>query len=159
MKSSDIQRPLDQCDLPNNLWSTKTRFRHGQCDPAGIVYTPNFFDVFNRAVEEWFDVSLCVPYQEVIGIRRIGLGYVSASATFFSPFMMGEEGEIFVALDRIGTKSYSLNLHLLKNGREAVRGSFTTVTTDLDAHRSIEIPDDILEALLIYAEANKLRGD
>lgn len=156
MKSPDIQRPLDISDLPTGLWSTKTKFRHGQCDPAGIVYTPHFFDVFNRSIEAWFDEALCIPYQEVIGSRRTGLGYVTAAATFFTPFMMGEEGDVFVAVNRIGTKSYNLTLHLMKGRREAVRGSFTTVTTDLDAHRSIEIPDDILDALLIYAEAHKL---
>lgn len=157
MKSIDIQSPIDLNDLPDGLWSAKTKFRHGQCDPAGIVYTPNFFDVFNRTIEAWFDDALRISYQEVIGKRRIGLGYVTASATFFSPLMMGDEGNVFVTINNIGTKSYGLTLHLMKGRHEAVRGTFTTVTTDLNAHRSMEIPDDILDALLIYAETYNLR--
>ncbi len=157
MNTIAIQRPLDINDLPQGLWSAKTKFRHGQCDPAGIVYTPHFFDVFNRAIEEWFDDVLGIPYQDVIGRRRTGLGYVSASATFFDPCMMGDTGEIFVLVDRVGTKSYGLTLHLMKNGREALRGSFITVTTDLDTHRSSKIPEDIRDALLIYAGTHKLQ--
>ncbi|MGB3177723.1 MAG: thioesterase family protein [Albidovulum sp.] len=153
MNTHSTPRPFEMDDFPDGMWSTKTKFRHGQCDPAGIVYTPNFFDVFNRAIEEWFDDALRIPYQDVIGRRRIGLGYVAASATFFAPFMMGDEAEVFVAVDKFGIKSYTLTVHLVKDQREAVRGTLTTVTTNLDTHQSTKIPDDILEALLTYAEA------
>ncbi|WP_420395038.1 acyl-CoA thioesterase [Nioella sp.] len=159
MNLQDSRRPLTRNDLPAGLWSTRTKFRHGQCDPAGIVYTPKFFDLFNRVIEEWFDDVLGIPYQEVIGPRRTGLGYVSASATFFTPCMMGEEVDILVAVNKVGTKSYGLTLHALKDEQEALRGHFVTVTTGLDTHQSIEVPADIRDALLIYAKANTVLTD
>lgn len=156
MTTQNRKTALRRADLPTNMWSTKTTFRHGQCDPAGIVYTPEFFNVFNRVVEEWFDDALGIRYHEIIRNRRQGLGYVTASATFFNPCMMGEEAEIFVSVVRIGNKSYQLALHVMKNGSEALRGELATVTTDLETHRPIDIPCDIKDALLIYAEANSL---
>ncbi|MEZ5913263.1 MAG: thioesterase family protein [Paracoccaceae bacterium] len=140
MNAQERKTALNQGNLPPNMWSTKTKFRHGQCDPAGIVYTPEFFNVFNRVVEEWFDDALRIPYHDIIRNRRKGLGYVTASATFFTPCEMGDEAEIFVSVARIGSKSYQLELHVMKNGQEALRGELTTVTTDLDTHRPIEIP-------------------
>ncbi|WP_052261940.1 acyl-CoA thioesterase [Leisingera sp. ANG-M1] len=145
-------RPLSTAGLPAGLWSMTHVFRHGQCDPAGIVYTPKFFDVFNQVIEAWFCKRLGIGYYEIIGPRRTGLGYVNAAATFFTPCMMGEKVEIFVAVTAIGSKSYQLQLHAMKNGREALRGNFTTVTTCLDEHQAIPIPPDIKAALAAYAE-------
>jgi len=146
---------LSRSDISPMLWSTKTIFRHGQCDPAGIVYTPNFFDIFNRTIEQWFEEALGLEYHEFLGSRRTGLGYASASAEFLMPCRMGEEIEIFVAVSRIGTKSYSLTLHAMKGGNEALRGHFVTVTTSLETHRSIAIPEDLRHALCSYFEMTK----
>ncbi|KIC39083.1 hypothetical protein RA27_17545 [Ruegeria sp. ANG-R] len=132
------------------MWSYKHTFRHGQCDPAGIVYTPEFFNVFNHAVEDWFCNHLGINYYDVLGARRIGLGYVNASATFFTPCMMGDEVEIFVTISKIGGKSYQLCLHAMKGDNEALRGYFTTVITCLEKHRPTEMPDDIREAMKKY---------
>lgn len=140
--------PLTRAALPKGLWSEKTTFRHGQCDPAGIVYTPNFFDVFNKHIEQWFSAELGIVYYDLIGERRTGLGYVSASSLFFIPCKMGEEIETFIDVAYVGGKSYSLTLHAMKGDQEALRGSFTTVTTCLETHRPIAIPADLKEALL-----------
>ncbi len=149
-------RPLSHEELPPNLWSTEIVVRHGNCDPAGIVYTPEFFHFFNQAIEAWFCDCLGIDYYECLGPRGVGLGYAEASATFLAPCMMGEKLKIHVVVERVGTKSYSLILHALKDGAEALRGRFTTVTTSLDAHRAIEIPTDLKTALLNYAEQTRL---
>lgn len=146
--------PLNATDLPKGLWSQSVTFRHGQCDPAGIVYTPEFFNVFNQVIEAWFCERLGIDYYEILGERRTGLGYVRANALFFTPCAMGDAVEIFVTVPRIGGKSYALTLHAMKSGQEALRGEFTTVTTSLDTHQSIAIPQDIKDALLKYAESN-----
>ncbi|WP_166418710.1 acyl-CoA thioesterase [Cochlodiniinecator piscidefendens] len=145
--------PLSQDSLPKNMWAFKHTFRHGQCDPAGIVYTPKFFDIFNQAIEAWFCDHLHIDYYDVLGPRRVGLGYVSASATFFAPCMMGDEIEIYVRVHKLGGKSYEITLHAMKGDKEALRGYFTTVTTSLESHRPIEIPQDIRSAMQNYRDA------
>lgn len=154
-RNTAIQRefasPLNAEAIPSSFWSCKVTIRHGHCDPAGIVYTPKFFDLFNQAIEGWFIESLGIDYYHVIGERRTGLGYVTASAEFFAPCVMGDELEIFVRVARVGTKSYTLMLHAMRDGREALRGHFTTVTTTLDDHKSIAIPADIKAAIVAYS--------
>ncbi|MDK3018747.1 acyl-CoA thioesterase [Pseudodonghicola flavimaris] len=143
-------RPMTRDQLPQGMWSHRVTFRHGQCDPAGIVYTPKFFDVFNQAIEAWFCDCLGLNYYELIGERRTGLGYVHASASFFSPCRMGDEVDIFVRVVKIGKSSYSLVLHAMLGEGEALRGDYTTVTTSLETHRPIPIPEDIKTALTAY---------
>ncbi len=149
-KTSAHPVPMSRQDLSPGLFSYRVIFRHGQCDPAGIVYTPEFFNVFNWAVEDWFCTRLGIDYQDIVDSRRTGLGYVNASATFFSPCKMGESVDIFVVVERVGGKSYSLRLHAMKGDTEALRGYFTTVTTSLDTHRPVDIPQDIRDALTGY---------
>lgn len=158
MTTSEFMRkpePIRRTDLPPNLWSARFIFRHGQCDPAGIVYTPQFFDVFNQAIEAWFCDRLGIDYYDILGPRKIGLGYAMATSTFFLPCAMGDEIEIFIDVARIGSKSYTLVLHALKGDQEALRGQFVTVVTSLDTHQSLVIPDDIRKALVVYSNTAK----
>lgn len=149
-KPASFPRPVIRTDIPFPDWSYKHIFRHGECDPAGIVYTPQFFNVFNRAIEAWFGDCLKLSYYDFLGPRRIGLGYVNAHAEFFSPIKMGQEVEYFVRVTRIGGKSYALELNAMLGDTEALRGLFTTVTTDLETHRPIDIPSDLRSALNQY---------
>lgn len=153
--SPTFPTPNTMEQLPAGRWSYRHQFRHGQCDPAGIVYTPEFFNVFNCAVESWFCDHLGLSYYDLIGTRRVGLGYVNAHADFFSPVKMGEVVEIFIRIIKIGGKSYSLELNAMSGNQESLRGLLTTVVTDLDKHSSISIPEDIRDALNRYGISDR----
>jgi acyl-CoA thioesterase FadM len=45
------------------------RFAH--TDMAGIVYYPNFFDMFQSVVEDWFDHWLGIHYATLISERKV----------------------------------------------------------------------------------------
>lgn len=143
---------ITAAELRAAIWRTTTKIRFGDCDPAGIVYTPAYFDIFNDVVEEWHIACLGLDYYAIIGERKIGLGYGHASADFFRPGFMGDELSIAVALDKIGRASYALTLHAMKGNDEAVRGRLVIVTTSLTEHKAIPIPADILAALETYRD-------
>ncbi len=132
------------------LWSTEVTIRFGHCDPAGIVYTPHYFDMFNGVIEQFYPSALGIDYYELIRERRLGPGYGHASCDFFAPGRMGERLDVAVAVARIGRASYTLILHALKGDTEAVRGRFVTVMTSLDSFRTTPIPDDVRAALEAY---------
>jgi 4-hydroxybenzoyl-CoA thioesterase/acyl-CoA thioester hydrolase len=137
-------------DLHPTVWRTTTIIRFGQCDPAGIVYTPVYFDLFNVAVEEWWSVGLGLDYYATIRERKIGLGYGHASADFFVPCSMGDALEIAIAVAEIGRASFTLTLHGFKRDAEALRGRLVVVTTSLVGYRAVPIPADIRGALEAY---------
>src|SRR4029079_11635472 len=67
----------------------------GQCDPAGIVYNPRFF--------EWFDIGAWTLVQAALGVPRnelssrfgiIGLPLVEAAANFKSALKFGDTAEL-----------------------------------------------------------------
>lgn len=137
-------------DLPPGVWRAQVKIRFGQCDAAGIVYTPNYFDIFNGVVEDFFPAVLGLDYYGLLRDERIGLGYAHASADFLSPNLMGEMLEIAVVLGRIGRSSFTLTFHVLKQGVEVARGRFVVVTTAIEGFRPIPIPEKIRAALAAY---------
>lgn len=137
-------------DLHPGVWRTDVKIRFGQCDAAGIVYTPNYFDIFNGVVEDWYPARLGLDYHALLRDDRIGLGYAHASADFLLPGFMGETMNVALVLSKLGRASFSLTLHAMKGDQEAVRGRLVVVTTNLQEHKAIPIPPALRAALERY---------
>lgn len=144
---------LRSSDLSPGMWRREITIRFGHCDPAGIVYTPQYFHLFNTVIEEWYGDALGLSYYDLIGPRRTGLGYAHVSADFAQPAKMGEALEIAIAINAIGRSSVSLGLHAFKCGIECARASFVTVVTSLLDHKALPLPDDLREAMTAYQNA------
>ncbi len=141
---------LRASDLPPGIWRRELCIRFGDCDPAGIVYTPQYFHLFNTIIEEWYGQALGLSYYELIGPRRTGLGYAHVAADFAQPAQMGEKLEIAVVISAIGRSSVSLCLHAFKSEVECARARFVTVATSLVDHKAMPLPDDLREAFTAY---------
>ena len=50
--------------------SVPIRFSH--CDPAGIVYFPHYFNMFNGLIEDWYTYELGFEYAKLITGNRYG---------------------------------------------------------------------------------------
>lgn len=142
--------PFSLSELPNGVWRTRIVVRFGSCDPAGIVYTPEYLNLFNGIIEEWYGAELHLPYHELVGKRRTGLGYAHVSADFAEPSSMGDVLEVAIIVRKIGRSSVTLTIHAFKDGAECVRATFVTVTTSLVDHKAIALPDDLRLALKSY---------
>ena len=46
--------------------------RFSDCDPAAIVFYPQYFVMFNGLVEDWVD-AMGLGYRRLIAERRLGL--------------------------------------------------------------------------------------
>jgi acyl-CoA thioesterase FadM len=133
-------------------WSKQVTVRFAQCDPAGIVYFASHFDMLNSVVEDWFMEALGLPYYEIVGKRRIGLGYAHAASDFRRPARMGDALDYRVTVERVGTKSLRLRVTAATAGTEVLTAALVIVTTDLDTAASIPIPVDIRTAALAFQE-------
>ena len=137
-------------ELPNGIWRTRIPVRFGSCDPAGIVYTPEYLNLFNGVIEDWYGEALRLAYHELVGKRRTGLGYAHVSADFATPSRMGDVLDVAVIVRDIGRTSVKLTVHAFKDGAECVRATFVTVTTSLVDHKAMALPDDLRLALNNY---------
>ena len=90
--------------------------RFSDCDPAGIVFYPQYFVMFNGLVEDWVD-ALGVGYRHLIVEQRIGLPTVRLEADFRAVSRMGDRVTLGLAVERLGTRSLTLAPELGGGGR------------------------------------------
>lgn len=128
--------------------SVMVHFSH--CDPAGMVFFPQYFVMLNNLVETWFTQGLGINYAALISTRRIGLPTVSLQSEFVAPSRMGETLDFELQVARLGQKSFTLAV-MGRGGTEVrLRLKQVLVTTALGGDHAISIPLDIRVALARY---------
>src|SRR5581483_12376193 len=128
--------------------SRSRRIRFSDCDPAGIVFYPQYFVLFNDLLEEWIDAVLPEGFAGYIVQRRLGIPTVRVEAEFKHVSRMGDEVVLELDVVRVGTRSFEL-AWACKGVDGVLRMSCkqTLVTTSLDTHRAIAIPAELRAAL------------
>ena len=129
------------------------RVRFSDCDPAGIVFFPQYLVMLNGVVEEWFDVGLRVPYAELIGARRVGLPTVRLEVDFKAISRHGDELSWRLAVARLGRSSLTLDVQVHGGDELRLRAQQVLVCTSLDTHRPQPLPDDVRAALAPFVAA------
>src|SRR6476646_9973284 len=82
------------------------RFHH--CDPAGIVFYPQYFVLFNELVEDWFNGGLGIDFGNFHAVDRLGVPMAHIECDFLSPSKVGEVLRFRLAVKKIGTTSLTL---------------------------------------------------
>lgn len=125
------------------MFSKEKLIRFQLCDPAGIVFFPQYFVLFHEVMEDWFNEGLGGDYSEFVLKRRMGLPIVKAECDFLSPNPMGDRLVIDLAVRTLGRSSLVLAFRGHVDGRECVRAALTNVHTSLEAMKSVPIPDPL----------------
>lgn len=128
------------------------RIHFSECDPAGIVFYPQYFVMFNDLMETWVDEGLGIGFARLIAERRIGMPTVRLEADFKAVSRMGDPVRLSLAVAQLGTRSLTLALAchgVGEGGGDELRMSVrqVIVTTSLQTHRAIEVPQDMREAI------------
>jgi 4-hydroxybenzoyl-CoA thioesterase len=123
------------------------RIRFAHCDPAGIVFFPQYLVMINNLVEDWVGDSLGVPYAELLGRRRTGLPTVSLQCDFSAISRMGDDVTMGLSVERLGQRSITLQLGCRCGDEQRMRVRQVLVCTSLDSHRAIDIPADLRAAI------------
>lgn len=138
--------------LPSAAFHAPRPVRFGDCDPAGIVFTPRFVEMACGAVEDLFHTGLGLDYYGILRDDRIGLGWVRVECDFFLTAAMGDHLTLTVLVERIGGASAAYVVHAHRGEAEIMRVRMVMVTTSLEIHRPIPLPPQIREALAGYFE-------
>ncbi|HTR11420.1 MAG TPA: thioesterase family protein [Paraburkholderia sp.] len=134
--------------MTDHTFRRKHKIHFSECDPAGIVFYPQYFVLFNDLIESWIDELLPQGYHGLIGAQRVGMPTVHLEVDFKAVSKMGDTVWLSLEVERIGQKSLTL-AWACSGGDGAVRMAArqTIVTTSLDTHASIAIPDDLRAAI------------
>ena len=132
---------------------TTRRVRFSDCDPAGIVFFPQYLVMLNGVVEQWFDEGLRMPYAGLIGERRTGLPTVRLELDFTAISRHGDDLVWSLAIEKLGRSSLTLVVKVRCDDELRLGARQVLVCTSLDTHRPLALPDDVRAALQPYALA------
>ncbi|SEJ21845.1 4-hydroxybenzoyl-CoA thioesterase [Variovorax sp. OK605] len=124
--------------------------RFSDCDPAGIVFYPQYFVMLNGLIEDWVNEGLGLSYHGLVAQRRIGLPTVKLDVDFRAVSRMGDPVMLGLSVQRLGSRSMTLAVRCFSAEGGEVRMQMTQVivTTSLETHRAVAIPEDMRAAIL-----------
>jgi 4-hydroxybenzoyl-CoA thioesterase len=153
-----VDAPTHMADAPTHvdLAAASGEFRRprlirfSDCDPAGIVFYPQYFVMLNGLIEDWVNEGLGLSYHGLVAQRRIGLPTVKLDVDFRAVSRMGDAVLLGLTVLRLGSRSMTLAVRCLgaETGEARMQMTQVIVTTSLDTHRAVAIPDDFRAAML-----------
>ncbi len=120
------------------------------CDPAGIVYFPHYFDMFNGVIEDWYRDELKRDYAELVMEGRFGFPFVRIECYFKIPSMMGEVIELTLLVERIGRSSLGIVIVCHRDGLERLRARMVTAMMSLETRKPVPLPQALRDAIEAY---------
>ncbi|MBS1718179.1 MAG: acyl-CoA thioesterase [Armatimonadetes bacterium] len=127
----------------------KIRFQH--CDPAGIVFYPRYFEMFNQVVEDWFSDELHMPFQTMHLQNKLGVPIVRAECDFLSASRIGETVTFSLQVQYIGAKSFRLSMTASMGSEVRLKALLTLACVTLgEPLRSVAMPDNLRAAMSPY---------
>lgn len=121
--------------LSNTL---KRRVEWGDCDPAGIVFNPQFFRWFDHGTTMLYEAAGW-PKQEMLArFGGAGCPLVDTRAIFKSPCRYGDDVEITTEIAEVKDRSFDIRHSLTLNGKLCVEGFETRVWTVKDSERGLK---------------------
>ena len=124
------------------------RVEWGDCDPAGIVFNPNFFRWFDHSTTMLYEAAGW-PKQEMLErFGAAGCPLVETRASFRSPCRYGDDVLITSTVSDVRKSSFDIHHSLTKGDSVCVEGFETRVWTvrdpDSGTIKSSPLPDDLI---------------
>ena len=128
-------------------FSVEVPIRFSNCDPAGIVYFPEFFDLINSLVEDWFTIGMDTSYADLMMRAHIGTPTIDIQCEFIKPCRYGERLTLELAVTRLGRSSFQLAETGSVAGELRWRTRHVLCFLSTETYRPVAIPAELREKM------------
>jgi len=123
------------------VYALPRRVSWGDCDPAGILYTPRVFDYCTQALECWYAEVMDLDWITMNRDHNLGSPMVHAACDYLSPMAPGLHLAVEVWIEALGGSSLTFRL----DGKDAAgtlyfRAKYVACITDFAQARAVPIP-------------------
>ncbi len=125
----------------------------GQCDPAGIVFSPRYLEMLDAATATLFTAALGEPKPAFVARHGIiGIPLARTETTYHAPCRYGDTVVIRSTVERIGRASIGVLHHVTRAGTLAVESRETRVwaaarSADATDIGGVPLPPDVAARL------------
>lgn len=108
----------------------------GDCDPAGIVYFPRFFEFFDACTNALFERAGFRKAEMLKHYGLLGIPLIEAGAQFYVPAAFGETVMVETRIVEWGNSSFRVEHKMYKGDALAAEGRERRVWTVRDSLRA-----------------------
>ena len=137
---------------PSGAFTRSVAVRFSHCDPAGIVYFPHYFDMFNGLIEDWYGQELGYDYAELITGSRNGFPFVHIECDFKVPSRIGDVIDLTLPVERIGRCSLGIAIVCHLDGLERLHARMVTAMMSLETRKPAPLPQALRDKIESYCQ-------
>ena len=124
--------------------------RFHNCDPAGIVFYPEYLVIIDELIEDWFNEGMRISFADLHSNERIGVPAARIEVDFLAPSKIGDVLCLRLFVQRIGNKSFTLKVEASVDEKVRLRAILVRVVADINGLRSIPIPESLRAKMQKY---------
>ena len=134
-------------------FSVERQIRFHHCDPAGIVFFPQFFYLLHEAKED-FLAHIGFPQHRMI-TSGFGTPVVDIKTGFQGMCRYGDDITISVSISKIGNSSIGMDYEIHSVGMLKLTSSWVLVYSTLPGGKPVRIPEDLRKAMHPYLQQSQ----
>ncbi len=122
-------------------YESRKQIRFAHCDPAGVVFSARFAELFNEVVEDWFADGLGVAFRALHEEYGLGLPTVRLEVEYLAPSRYGEVLTFRLEVVEIGNASMRIEIGVWHGEQLRVRGRLKLVMVSMKDFRPVPIDE------------------
>jgi 4-hydroxybenzoyl-CoA thioesterase len=131
------------------------RIEWGDCDPAGIVWYPRYFGIFDACTQHLFEAAGFPKPDMIARFDVVGYPMVDTRARFLAPSKFGDDIVVETRISQWKRSSFDIEHKVFRGAALAVEASETRVLVRRSADggiKSCAVPEEIVAAFDMAAE-------
>ena len=132
------------------IFTIERQIRFHHCDPAGIVFFPQFFYLLHEAKEDIL-AHIGFPQHKMIE-GGFGTPVVDIKTGFLGMCRYGDDITISVTISKLGNSSIGMDYEIHSGGELKLKSGSVLVYSSLTGGGPVRIPDDLRNALQPYLQ-------
>ena len=113
--------------MSGEIFTTTRRVRFADCDAAGIVFYPRYFEMLNGVVEDWFAGPLEASFRQLHVNREVSVPTAAVEARFIAPSRLEDDLTFALTVTKLGGASCGLRHVIACAGQRRFEASQTIV--------------------------------
>ena len=101
--------------MSGEVFTTTRKVRFADCDAAGIVFYPRYFEMLNGVVEDWFAGPLDASFRQLHMERGVSVPTAAIEARFIAPSRLEDDLTFALTVTKLGGASCALR-HRITSG-------------------------------------------
>lgn len=128
--------------LPAGAFTVHRKIRFGHADPAGIVFFPEYFRMFNELFEDWMADGLGIDFAGQFTARQHMFPLVHIDTDFKKPREIGQSLALTLVLTELGRSSFKYTIYGHDAGEEILRANCINCVASMETQRTVPVPEE-----------------